>query len=688
MTPLVPSDLYRLALPSDPRIAPDGGVFYVLAMQDEPANETRTSIWRAGPEGAPAPFTAGVHDRLPRVSPDGAWLAFVGERDDAKRIFVMPTSGGEARALGPAFDAIVALAWSPDSTRLAFSAKAPADAATDAIALDERSGARHIRALPFKSDDDGLLDGRRRHLFVLSLADAAPVEPRRLTFGDFDANAPAWSPDGSRIAFTARIGRPEASFSEDLYTIASDGGDVVKLTASLGPAFAPAYSHDGSQIAFLGHEHGDDLGGFHAAELFTVPATGGTPRSLSASLDRPTIDYVNGDTRGTGGQQPPAWGADDREIFVQLASEGGCGVVAIASDGSSVRHVLGGERDVFAFTRADDGTLAFAFTTPTVPSEIAILDRGGVERTLTACNPWLADRAVRAPRRLRPRAADGTVLDLWLLDPDAGRTPAPDDDGAPAPGDFGAPAPYVLQVHGGPHMAYGWSFMFEFQMLASHGIGVAYGNPRGSQTYGRDYAQAILGDWGGVDASDVLALLDATLANAPADPARVGLAGGSYGGFMTTWLLGHSDRFAAGVSMRAVNDFVSEVGATDAGWFLENELAAPWTDGGRKLFERSPMRTAHAIAVPLLIEHSERDYRCAIDQGEQLFTLLRRLGRTDVEFVRFTGDGHGLSRTGKPRNRLLRLRAIAQWLIRHLRPAGLTPVVDYAGALFAPLPTE
>jgi dipeptidyl aminopeptidase/acylaminoacyl peptidase len=684
MTPLVPSDLYRLALPSDPRIAPDGGVFYVLATQDEPANETRTSIWRAGPEGAPVPFTAGVHDRLPRVSPDGAWLAFVGERDDAKRIFVMPTSGGEARALGPAFDAIVALAWSPDSTRLAFSAKAPADAATDAIALDERTGARHIRALPFKSDDDGLLDGRRRHLFVLSLADAAPVEPRRLTFGDFDANAPAWSPDGSRIAFTARIGRPEASFSEDLYTIASDGGDVVKLTASLGPAFAPAYSHDGSQIAFLGHEHGDDLGGFHAAELFTVPATGGTPRSLSASLDRPTIDYVNGDTRGTGGQQPPAWGADDREIFVQLASEGACGVVAIASDGSSVRHVLGGERDVFAFTRADDGTLAFAFTTPTVPSEIAILDRGGVERTLTACNPWLADRAVRAPRRLRPRAADGTVLDLWLLDPDAGRRRRWRSR-------FG-------------RRCRARSVCAASARWAAHGVRLVLyvrvsdaREPRYRRRLRQPARQSNVrtrlraGDprrLGRRRCIDVLALLDATLANAPADPARVGLAGGSYGGFMTTWLLGHSDRFAAGVSMRAVNDFVSEVGATDAGWFLENELAAPWTDGGRKLFERSPMRTAHAIAVPLLIEHSERDYRCAIDQGEQLFTLLRRLGRTDVEFVRFTGDGHGLSRTGKPRNRLLRLRAIAQWLIRHLRPAGLTPVVDYAGALFAPLPTE
>jgi dipeptidyl aminopeptidase/acylaminoacyl peptidase len=194
-----------------------------------------------------------------------------------------------------------------------------------------------------------------------------------------------------------------------------------------------------------------------------------------------------------------------------------------------------------------------------------------------------------------------------------------------------------------------------------------------------------------IGAADTLALLDAAEASGAWDRSRIGIAGGSYGGFMTTCLLGRSKRFAAGVSMRAVNDFVSEVGASDCGWFLEDELDLAW-DGGRELFERSPMRRAHHIEAPLLILHSERDYRCPIDQGEQLFTLLRRLGRTNVEFVRFTGDGHGLSRAGKPRNRLLRLRAIAHWFIRHLRPAGVEgavgAVADGAGWLFEALLSE
>ncbi|MEA2786904.1 MAG: hypothetical protein QOF71_3008, partial [Candidatus Eremiobacteraeota bacterium] len=161
------------------------------------------------------------------------------------------------------------------------------------------------------------------------------------------------------------------------------------------------------------------------------------------------------------------------------------------------------------------------------------------------------------------------------------------------------------------------------------------------------------------------------------------------GGFMATWLMGHSDRFAAGVSMRAVNDFISEIGASDVGWFLERELQMKYTDdAGRKLFENSPMRGAQSIAAPLLVEHSERDYRCPIDQGEQLFTLLRRIGRTDAEFVRFTDTGHEMSRSGKPRSRILRLRAIAHWFIRHLKPVGIAAEADEAGALFRPLAGE
>ncbi len=668
--PLVPGDLYRLAIPNDPHCASDGRVFFVLGTQDEEADETSSAIYAVRDGRPPTPFTSGRKDRMPRVAPDASRLAFVAERGEGKRVYVTPLDGGEAQPVSESYDAITALEWSPDSRRLAFTATAAHDAQAARIAHDEKSGARHIRALPFKSDDDGLLDGRRKHLFVLTLEDGRAVQ---ITQGDFDVNAPAWSHDGTRLAFSAQIDAPETAFYSDLYVVTLADRSRLKLTRSRGHAGNPAFSHRDDAIAYIGHERGDDAGGRFNTELLVLPADGGEPRSLSQNVDRSVSNFVICDTRGTGGEQAPVWSADDAELFVPLSSEGTCAIAAFRADGSAHRTVAGGERDIYAFSRAHDGTFAFVYATPTIPSEIAWCDAAGNERRLTEANPWLTERAVRTPRRVRPPASDGTRLDLWLLEPDAPATGEP---------------PLVLQVHGGPHAAYGYAFMFEFQMLASLGIGVAYGNPRGSQTYGHAYADAITGDWGGIDVGDVLCLLDGALASGRFDPARIGIAGGSYGGFMATWLLGHSDRFAAGISMRAVNDLVSEVGATDLGWFIEREVAAPWEDGGAKLFANSPMRSAHRITAPLLILHSERDYRCAIDQGEQLFTLLRRLGRTQTEFVRFTGDGHNLSRTGKPRNRVLRLRAIAHWFIRHLQPDGIAQLPEAAGALFAPLSSE
>jgi dipeptidyl aminopeptidase/acylaminoacyl peptidase len=668
-SPLVPSDLFRLQTPSEPQCTADGRVFYVLSTFDEPSDETRTTIWSVR-SGSPAfAFSAGTKDRMPRVAPDDTMLAFVGDRGEGKKVFVMPLGGGEARPITPAYDAIAALVWAPDARRFAYVAVTPHDPATARIFHDDRSGARHIRALPFKSDDEGLLDGRRKHIFI---GDVSGAEPQRVTDGDFDAGGPAWSPDGTKLAFAAQVGAREDAFTSDIFVVAPGSGvPPARLTTSDGPMQLPAFSHDGREIAFIGHRHGDDAGGRFNYELLVIPAIGGEIRSLSALLDRSVTDSVICDVRSTYGQQAPIWSPGDVELLVPLCSEGACAIAAFTRDGSGHHVVLGGERDIYAFSRAPDGALAFVYTAPLVPSEVGLLDAYGAEERLTDCNPWLGERTIRAPRRFRPRADDGATLDLFVLDPDETRN-----------------APYVLQVHGGPHMAYGFAFYFEFQILASHGVGVAYGNPRGSQSYGHAYADGITGDWGGRDAADVLTLLDGAVENSSIDRARIGLAGGSYGGFMTSWLLGHSDRFAAGVSMRAVNDFVSEVGAADLGWFLEREIGAPWTDGGRKLFDGSPMRAAHAIAVPLLVEHSERDYRCPIDQGEQMFTLLRRLGRKDTEFVRFTGDGHNLSRTGKPRNRVLRLRAIAHWFIRHLRPKGVTAIPDEAGALFKPLSTE
>jgi dipeptidyl aminopeptidase/acylaminoacyl peptidase len=668
-TPFVPSDLLRLAGASDPRLAPDGEtVYFRRTWIDEEKDENCGAIWRVGPRSAAAPFTGGRNDRLARIAPDGAQVAFVADRDGAKaRIFTIGTDGGEARARSSDYAKILSLEWSPDGTQLGFVATAPFDATTAPIYLDERSGARHIRMLPFKSDADGLLDGVRKHLFVLSVGDGSV---RQLTAGAFDVGGWSWSPDGTRIAFSAKIGLPEDdTATADIHVVTVADGALRTLTDGRGPLMSPSYSHDGTTLAFIGHQHLDDAGGRFNAELLIMPANGGAIVSLSADIDRTIGDTIASDLRSGGAPPPPAWTADDREIVVQVSDEGSCEVRAFPRAGGTPRTLAAGARSIFAYALGADGALAIAYTSPAIPAEVALV-RDGSETALTDLNPFLAERMLATVQRYRPAAADGTKLDGWYLEP---------------PGATGT-VPLVLEVHGGPHAAYGHAFFAEFQVLAGLGFAVAYGNPRGSQSYGRAYADAITGDWGGIDAADVLTILDGALACGDIDRARIGVAGGSYGGFMTTWLLGHSDRFAAGVSMRAVNDFVSEAGASDLGWFLEREVGAPerMADAGRKLFENSPLRAAHAIDAPLLVEHSERDFRCPIDQGEQLFTLLRRLGKKEVEFVRFTGDGHELSRSGKPRSRLLRLRAIGNWFVRHLGAGGSRD----AGSLFAPVAGE
>ena len=570
---MLPIDFFDLVGIEDPQIAPDGGsVVYVQARFNLEDNRIERSLWRVRRGDYPHQFTRGITDRAPRWAADGKRIAFLRTDDEKKtHVFSIPADGGEPSPVAGPFDRVAAPVWSPDGWSLAFTATAQVEGADATVAFDEKSGARHVTELPYKSDPLGLFDGSRLQIHVMGPDGTTQI----VAGGRFDAGPPSWSPDGKHLAFVANRDAPEGSFVNDLYVVGVQDRTIVRLTEMNGIFTSPSYSRDGQEIALIGNDT-DDFGGSRNPQLWCVPAAGGTARPLTPKREDYLGNAIGSDLR-TSDAIAPYWMPGDRGIVVQRSHEGACMLTAYTRDGSKLRDLVAGERSVYAYSGADDGTLAFAATDPVEPGDIYLLSDGTEERLTEANLSWLDVHSPLVPRRIRPRAPDGTVLDAWIVD---AIEPAK------------VPPPMVHAIHGGPHAAYGFAFTFEFQILASLGFTVVFGNPRGSQSYGEAYASAITGRWGELDMGDLLAIRDAALADAEVDRKRVAVMGGSYGGLMTTWLMGHAKGYSCAISERAVNDYVSFAGASDIPNFIERETGSDWSDGGKRLFEISPLRRA------------------------------------------------------------------------------------------------
>jgi dipeptidyl aminopeptidase/acylaminoacyl peptidase len=675
--PVTAEDLYRLRFVSDPQISPDGAcVAYVVSwVADDDPTRYRSQLMLADTRGAapPRPLTSGRHrDRAPRWSPDGLSLAFLSDRegDKVSQLFALPLVGGEPRQLTSLKHGAGPAVWSPDGTRIAFAAEVDVDDVADQEGQPgDRQRAprvRVVRRVRSKADGEGLREARQRHLFVLDADGSA--EPKQITRGDWDDWDPAWAPDGSRLAFVSRRERDrDLTLFSDVWVVPAGGGRARRVSEHSGEASAPAWSPDGQQIAYLGHTRGWSYGAM--TRLLVVPAglpggrrasarppgapAGGAGRPLAAGFDDEVGNVTLSDSRDPAAASPPRWHPDGRSAFVLASRAGRVHVVRLAASGAATT-VVDGDREVAAFSlSAGAEQVAFVASDPAHPYEVfvAAADGSNERRLSHETDAFLSEVELAAVEPLAVPATDGEMVHGWVMRPRGGP----------------AKAPLVLEIHGGPETMYAWTFMHEFQVLAGRGYGVVYANPRGSKGYGEAFTARIFADWGNQDAADCLAVVDAASRLRWVDETRVGVTGGSYGGYMTAWLVGHSQRFKAAVATRGCYDFESMYGTSDIGpWFLDYVLGGPVYEKRDLYRERSPLTYAPAMRTPLLLIQNEGDLRCPMEQAEQLFVQLRRIGKVETELIRFPEESHNLSRSGRPDRRVERLHRIAAWFDRYL----------------------
>ena len=691
-----PSDLDHLAVPGDPQLHPDGiRVAYVLSEVDlDDDRYVRTiHLWDGQRTRR---FTHGPSDTSPRWSPDGRWLAFLRkgtEEGQKPQLHVMPADGGEAQRRTDLPLGVSALEWSPDSARLAVIAATYLPALADLDDDERRRRPKRITRLPYRTDSQGWIHDRRDRLWVV--AATGDDEPRCLSPADKDASSPMWRPDGAAIAFLSEPDDwPETEPHNEVFELDVDAGAgtrgsdaaagqaadpteaadsteaaPVALRSLVGPGMWSAVHYDADGRVFVTglrdpldwpgptqvwvRDHaltvGEETGARHAGLV-----------SLTGHLDR---DATPGSPAcATVGPRFVAGG-----LLTAIEGRGTSGVVEVDLDGwdptsgspPDVTEVVGGHRAVTGYAARPDGSaIAFTATDAATPGELYWRE-DGKERCLTDLTKGFRTKVDVRPTQRFAFERDGVALDVWAVLPDGLDTAA------------AGSVPVLFSIHGGPTAQYGDHFFDEFQVYAGAGYLVVGTNPRGSSGRGRDWARAVVGAWASedsVDTRDLEAVVDATVARFPqADPGRVGIMGGSYGGYVTARLLARTDRYASAVVERGLLQWESFSGTSDIGPYFDRMFLGVGLDDGAEVHHAaSPVRTAHRITTPTLVVHSEADWRCPPEQGEQLFSALKRAGVT-TEMLRFPDETHELSRSGAPKHRVERLEAILDWHGRYLQ---------------------
>ncbi len=642
-------DLRRFKFVSDPQVSPDGEkIAFVLSKINYEEDAYERHIWMIDrASGEMTQFTYGPgRDNYPRWSPDGRWLLFISSgRHPGKKaqLMAIPIDGGEARQLADMEKNVMAPEWAPDSRRVLFLSRIW-------TVEKPKTDVKVIRRLKYKMKGAGIIENTRRHLFTTSLDGG---EPEQLTRGEFDVDAAKWSPDGEEIAFVAWMGKVTSyNRFRDVYSIPSTGGEANKLTPGRHVITDLFWSPDGKDLALLGH----DLR-FRAnnVDIWLLPATGGTPRNITASHDR-THRNIGGDVR-VGTPWPGAvWSPDGGSIYFMTGGLPTTNIYRIDVGTEKIDQLTSGINIEGFSLSADHSVMAYSAMNATNLADIWLRDGEG-ERRLTRVNKGLWEElSLSVPEPYTWVNELGDEIVGWIIKPQ----------------DFeqGKKYPAILQIHGGLRAMYGDVMYHEFQVLASEGYVVLYTNPRGSDGYGEDYAHSVFGHCGDVDYEDLMRFMDDALERYDfIDPDRLGVTGGSYGGYLTNIIVTKTGRFSAAVTCRSVTNWYSLHGTSDnqfRGFALEDStIAYPWRDTDAVL-RISPVHLIKNPTTPTMIIHSEKDFRIPIEQAEEFYIALKECD-VETEFVRFPDEGHELSRSGKPRHREERLQHIVRWFNKYLK---------------------
>ena len=684
--PITEKDLFKFVWVADPQISPDGSqIAFVRVSVDEKADQYDSSIWIARTAGGEPPrrLTGGIRDNTARWSPDGARLAFVraAEKDSRvqpPQIYVLAMAGGEGRAITDMPRGAANPAWSPDGKSIAFSSTAFVEelepkppARDDKTEKPRQSDVRVITRPVYRANGVGgwgyVDPDRPSHIWTVPVPAAtdpvtAPVKPKRITSGEFASGNHRWSIDGAQIYFTAdRRTEPwHLAGDNDLYAVNRDGGEPVTIASIDGSIGAYAQSSDGRRIAFVGTHHGVPERSYSQPDLWVVDVPSGTPRNLTATYDFDVNGSIGGDQRAPRGGHPatPSWMPDGRSVLVRVGEHGDANLVRVDIASGAMTPVVKGRHDIMSYTAdAAGGRIAFVKSTATIIGDLYFTDGRASPKKITAFNDELFNSLLmNEPEEIWYASFDGGKIQGWILKP-------PSFDATKK-------YPMILQIHGGPHAAYGNTFTHEFQWMAAKGYVVLYTNPRGSSNYGQDFGNSIQFAYPGDDYKDLMAGVDEVVKKGYVEAARLGVTGGSGGGLLTNWTVTQTNRFKAAVSQRDISDWSNFWYTADFTLFRPTWFRKPPFEDPADFARRSPITHVQKIQTPLLFILGDEDWRTPpAAGGEELFRALKYLKRETV-MVRFPGENHDLSRSGKPWHRMERLQHIVGWFDKYLMGKG------------------